>query len=148
MSAAQVHSLEDSIDDGRGTHARAAQTLPWVLMAYAAATLLHFAHNAQYLAQYRTSGPWSAPRSTRLVLYHGAGRRRLCRIPSRTSQFRPDTPRPYAGRCGPPPLPGRQWVTTSHDECNDLTEAAAATVLLVNVVALRRTAGSMPPNKG
>jgi quinol monooxygenase YgiN len=30
----------------------ARQTLPWILILYAAATLLHFAHNAQYLAQY------------------------------------------------------------------------------------------------
>ena len=45
-----------------GTNTRAAQTLPWVLMAYAAATLLHFAHNAQYLAQYpNLPASWSAP---------------------------------------------------------------------------------------
>jgi hypothetical protein len=35
-----------------GTFRRANQTLPWVLILYAAATLLHFAHNAEYLAQY------------------------------------------------------------------------------------------------
>jgi hypothetical protein len=35
-----------------GTLRRANQTLPWVLILYAAATLLHFAHNAEYLAQY------------------------------------------------------------------------------------------------
>jgi hypothetical protein len=35
-----------------GTFRRPNQTLPWVLILYAAATLLHFAHNAEYLAQY------------------------------------------------------------------------------------------------
>jgi hypothetical protein len=35
-----------------GTARRASQTLPWILVLYAAATLLHFAHNAEYLAQY------------------------------------------------------------------------------------------------
>lgn len=35
-----------------GTFRRASQTLPWVLILYAAATLLHFAHNAEYLARY------------------------------------------------------------------------------------------------
>jgi len=35
-----------------GTFRRANQTLPWVLILYAAATLLHFAHNAEYLARY------------------------------------------------------------------------------------------------
>lgn len=34
-----------------GTAARSA-SLPWVLALYVAATLLHFAHNAEYLAQY------------------------------------------------------------------------------------------------
>jgi len=36
----------------RGTATRGAATLPWLFALYAAATLLHFAHNAQYLAQY------------------------------------------------------------------------------------------------
>jgi len=31
---------------------RASETLPWVFILYAAATLLHFAHNAEYLTQY------------------------------------------------------------------------------------------------
>lgn len=36
------------------------QALPWVFVLYAAATLLHFAHNAQYLAQYPHLPPsWS-----------------------------------------------------------------------------------------
>jgi hypothetical protein len=35
-----------------GTFRRARQTLPWVLILYVAATLLHFAHNAEYLARY------------------------------------------------------------------------------------------------
>jgi hypothetical protein len=36
----------------RGRLHGARQTLPWILILYAAATLLHFAHNAEYLAQY------------------------------------------------------------------------------------------------
>jgi hypothetical protein len=31
---------------------RAGQFLPWLLVVYAAASLLHFAHNAEHLAQY------------------------------------------------------------------------------------------------
>jgi len=45
-----------------GTFRRASQTLPWVLILYAAATLLHFAHNAEYLAQY-TNLPISCSRA-------------------------------------------------------------------------------------
>ena len=35
-----------------GTTKRSAASLPWLFALYAAATLLHFAHNAEYLAQY------------------------------------------------------------------------------------------------
>jgi hypothetical protein len=31
---------------------RGSRTLPWIFVLYAAATLLHFAHNAEYLTQY------------------------------------------------------------------------------------------------
>ncbi|HWX68831.1 MAG TPA: hypothetical protein VNY25_03950 [Steroidobacteraceae bacterium] len=31
---------------------RAAQIMPWLLVSYAAASLLHFAHNAEHLLQY------------------------------------------------------------------------------------------------
>ena len=34
------------------TTSRAHQMMPWLLALYAAATLVHFAHNAEYLAQY------------------------------------------------------------------------------------------------
>jgi hypothetical protein len=34
------------------TSRRARQIMPWLLALYAAASLLHFAHNAEYLAQY------------------------------------------------------------------------------------------------
>jgi hypothetical protein len=38
----------------------ATAALPWLLILYAAASLLHFAHNAQYLAQYPNLPPsWS-----------------------------------------------------------------------------------------
>ena len=36
----------------RGRSQAALQSLPWILILYAAATLLHFAHNAEYLLQY------------------------------------------------------------------------------------------------
>lgn len=36
------------------------RTLPWIFLLYAAATLLHFAHNAEYLAEYPNLPPsWS-----------------------------------------------------------------------------------------
>ena len=35
-----------------GTAKRSGATLPWLFALYTAATLLHFAHNAEYLAQY------------------------------------------------------------------------------------------------
>ena len=35
-----------------GTTKRGSATLPWLFALYAAATLLHFAHNAEYLARY------------------------------------------------------------------------------------------------
>jgi hypothetical protein len=35
-----------------GGSGRSRATLPWLFVLYAAATLLHFAHNAEYLAQY------------------------------------------------------------------------------------------------
>lgn len=39
---------------------RAGETLPWLFALYAAATLLHFAHNAEYLTQYPNLPPsWS-----------------------------------------------------------------------------------------
>jgi hypothetical protein len=39
----------------------AQRTLPWALLFYAAATLLHFTHNAAYLAQYpNLPATWSA----------------------------------------------------------------------------------------
>jgi hypothetical protein len=43
-----------------GTTKRGNATLPWLFGLYAAATLLHFAHNAEYLAQYPNLPPsWS-----------------------------------------------------------------------------------------
>jgi hypothetical protein len=39
---------------------RGSEILPWAFALYAAATLLHFAHNAEYLAQYPNLPPtWS-----------------------------------------------------------------------------------------
>jgi hypothetical protein len=42
------------------TTRRANGALPWLLLLYASASLLHFAHNAEYLAQYPNLPPsWS-----------------------------------------------------------------------------------------
>lgn len=44
---------EDSVPMTIGSiHHRACRTLPWLLAVYAAASLLHFTHNAEYLSQY------------------------------------------------------------------------------------------------
>jgi hypothetical protein len=121
-------------------------------MAYAAATLLHFVHNAQYLAQYpNLPASWSATdvylawccitalgvvgyaaylrehRSfglTLLALYAGLG---------------------FAGL-----LHYTRASIAHHSVMMNVTiwtEAGAATLLLINVVALRRTAGEMPHNR-
>jgi hypothetical protein len=37
---------------------RAQRMMPWLLVLYAAAGLLHFAHNAEYLAQYPNLPAW------------------------------------------------------------------------------------------
>jgi hypothetical protein len=43
-----------------GTTKRISATLPWLFGLYAVATLLHFAHNAEYLTQYPNLPPsWS-----------------------------------------------------------------------------------------
>lgn len=45
---------------GGGKINRGSKTLLWVFVLYAAATLLHFAHNAEYIAQYPHLPPsWS-----------------------------------------------------------------------------------------
>lgn len=45
---------------GAGGATMRSSTLPWLFALYAAATLLHFAHNAEYLAQYPNLPPtWS-----------------------------------------------------------------------------------------
>src|SRR5215469_16104699 len=39
---------------------RASRALPWLFLLYAAASFLHFAHNAEYLARYpNLPGSWS-----------------------------------------------------------------------------------------
>ena len=37
------------------------QMRPWLLLTYAAASLLHFAHNAEYLAEYPNLPHWLSP---------------------------------------------------------------------------------------
>ena len=135
-----------------GTNTRAAQTLPWVLMAYAAATLMHFAHNAQYLAQYpNLPASWSAPEVyfawcciTALgVVGYAAYLREHRRFGLTFLAL-------YAALGFAGLLHYTRASIAHHSAMMNATiwtEAAAATVLLVNVVALRRTAGSMPPNK-
>lgn len=36
----------------------AARALPWLLLLYCGASLLHFAHNAEYVAEYPNLPPW------------------------------------------------------------------------------------------
>jgi len=38
--------------------AAASKALPWAVMLYAAASLVHFAHNAEYLADYPNLPSW------------------------------------------------------------------------------------------
>jgi len=71
-----------------GTPKRSRSSLPWLFGLYAAATLLHFAHNAEYLAQYPNLPPswsraevyaaWSALMTLGLLGYglYAAGHRR------------------------------------------------------------------------
>jgi hypothetical protein len=42
----------------RGTPGSPARALPWLLLVYAAASLLHFAHNAELLAEYPNLPSW------------------------------------------------------------------------------------------
>jgi len=51
-AAAQLHCWAAPPMSVGGTMKRASRVLPWILILYAAATLLHFAHNAEYLTQY------------------------------------------------------------------------------------------------
>jgi hypothetical protein len=46
--------------DAQSRSVRARRVLPWTLLLYAAASLLHFAHNAEFLARYPNLPPtWS-----------------------------------------------------------------------------------------
>ena len=43
------------------TSARRATALPWLLLLYCGTSLLHFAHNAEFLADYPNLPPWLSP---------------------------------------------------------------------------------------
>ena len=136
----------------RGRLHGARQTLPWILILYAAATLLHFAHNAEYLPQYpNLPASWSrvdvyaawfcltSLGVAGYVLYlrdqRGAGLTTLA---------------VYAGLGFAGLLHYTRASMAHHAAIMNVTiwaEAAAAALLLVNVVALRPfTSGSMPPD--
>jgi hypothetical protein len=135
-----------------GTIRRASQTLPWILILYAAATLLHFAHNAEYLAQYpNLPASWSradvyvtwfcltALGAVGYVLYLRDHRR-----------FGLTFLALYAGLGFGGLLHYTRASIAHHSAIMNVTiwtEAAAAALVLMNVVALRPTrSGWMPPN--
>lgn len=136
----------------RGWLYAARQTLPWILILYAAATLLHFAHNAEYLATYpNLPASWSrvevyaawfcltALGVAGYVLYgrdqRGLGLAFLAL---------------YAGLGFGGLLHYTRASMAQHSAIMNVTiwvEAAAAALLLVNVAVLRPfTSGSMPPD--
>lgn len=51
-------ALRDEVVVGVGLHQRAHRALPLLLLLYCAASLLHFAHNAEYLADYPNLPGW------------------------------------------------------------------------------------------
>jgi hypothetical protein len=135
-----------------GTVARARQALQWILILYAAATLLHFAHNAEYLAQYPNLPTWwsradvyaiwcgiTALGFVGYMLYvrdhRGVGLAFLAL---------------YAGLGFGGLLHYTRASIAHHSATMNITiwtEGAAATLLLINLAVLwLSTPGSMPPN--
>jgi hypothetical protein len=137
---------------GGDTNTHAAQTLPWALLVYAAATLLHFVHNAQYLAQYpNLPASWSAPdvylawcciTALGVVGYAAYLREHRSLGLALLGLY---ATLGFAGL-----LHYTRASIAHHSALMNVTiwiEAAAATLLLINVVALQHTAGSLPQKK-
>src|SRR5215469_12243644 len=69
--------MSDTVENlpaaGRHLIRHARQLIPWLFALYAAASLVHFTHNAEYLAQYpNLPASWTPRWST----WHGAASRR------------------------------------------------------------------------
>jgi hypothetical protein len=131
---------------------RGREILPWVFALYAAATLLHFAHNAQYLTQYPNLpstwsravvyGAWGCVMALGLFGYgvYAFGHRNFGRT--------------VLGLYATLGFGGLLHYTRApmahHSATMNITiwaEAVAGTLLLATVVALGRVASdSMPPN--
>lgn len=131
---------------------RGSRTLPWLFVLYAAATLLHFAHNAEYLGEYPHLPPswsradvyiaWACVMVLGLVGYVLYSlRRRMIGL----------TILGWYAILG---FGGLLHYTRApmahHSAMMNVTiwaEAAAGAILLANVVILSRAAsGSMPPD--
>jgi len=135
-----------------GTIKRLSASLPWLFALYVAATLLHFAHNAEYLAQYpnlpttwsraEVYAAWCCVMTVGLVGYvlYALGQRRVGLTILGL----------YAALGFGALLHYTRAPMTHHSAMMNVTiwaEAAAGTLLLANVVLLGGAAlGSMPPN--
>jgi hypothetical protein len=136
----------------RGRLPAARQALPWILILYAAATLLHFAHNGEYLLQYpNLPASWSRGDVyaawfclTALGVVGYALYQRGHRASGLTLLAA------YAGLGFGGLLHYTRASMAHHSAIMNVTiwaEAAAAALLLVNLAALRPgTPGSMPPD--
>jgi hypothetical protein len=131
---------------------RSSASLPWLFALYAAATLLHFAHNAQYLAQYpNLPTSWSRAEvyaAWCCVTALGLGGYGLYAL------GHPNIGRTVLGLYAAVGFGGLLHYTRApmahHSAIMNVTiwaEAAAAALLLANVVLLGVIArGSMPPD--
>jgi len=135
----------------RGWFHAARQILPWILILYAAATLLHFAHNAEYLAQYpNLPASWS-----RVDVYAAWSFLTALGVAGYVLYLRDHRVSgltflaAYAGLGFGGLLHYTRASMAHHSAIMNVTiwaEAAAAALLLVNVAGLRPgTPGSMPP---
>ena len=134
------------------TTKRGSTTLPWLFVLYAAATLLHFAHNAEYLSQYpnlpatwsraEVYAAWGCVMALGLFGYglYAFGHRKvgLATLGS------------YAALGFDGLLHYTRAPMAHHSAMMNVTiwaEAAAGALLLANVVMLGAvTVGSMPPD--
>lgn len=135
-----------------GTSRRANQTLHWTLILYAAATLLHFAHNAEYLAQYPNL-PASWSRSDVYVAWFGLTALGVVGYVLYLGEHRGfglTLLAVYGGLGFGGFLHYTRASMTYHSAMMNVTiwtEAAAAALLLINVAVLRPIAsGSIPTN--
>lgn len=137
-----------------GTIKRAGTSLPWLFALYAAATLLHFAHNAEYLAQYPNL-PASWSRADVYAAWCCVMALGILGFGLYTVQHR-KVGLMILGAYATLGFAGLLHYTRApmadHSGMMNVTiwcEAAAGTLLLANVVLLSRAASSLsPPNNG